>query len=277
MSKLNFVLRAFRGTWETDSAVASTIAFLRKAHFQGIMFWWGYGHWDPNHISDAEMKTRAGRIAQVIPKFKKAGFSTGLNIHTIGFTYSPPDTHDFGFQYQIGNDGGSNRNSACPLSPQFQKYLDRLLTTFALPGLEYLYIDDYFDYMVPGSACYCPLHMAACSKVVGKKFTRESWLRTMRAPGFKLGGLSEAWRRVQTDALLDMGRVMQGALHRHNPNIRLGPMGINSWVCNRGVEATNRLLNLFRGPRHLAPVVRPSSGAYWDFQRWQGHGSISPF
>jgi len=275
MSPLNFVLRAFRGTWESDLAVESTIAFLRKARFQGLMFWWGYGHWDPNHITDVEMKARARRIAQVIPKFKRAGFSTGLNIHTIGFTYSPPDTHEFGFQYQMGNDGAPNRNSACPLCPRFHKYLDRLFTTFALHGLEYVFVDDDFDYMVGGSACHCPLHMAAFSKAVGRKYTRETWLRTIRAPGFKPGALSEAWRSVQTEALLDCGRVMERALHRHDPNIRLGPMGINGWVCNRGVEATNRLLDICRGPRNLPAVVRPSSGAYWDWQRWQAHGACS--
>src|SRR5438876_2644702 len=119
MTTLNFVLRSFQGNWNTDEAVTRTIAFLREAKFQGLMFWWGYGHWQPNHIPEAEMKARAKRIAQVMPRFKKAGFSTGLNIHTIGFTYSPADSRDFGFQYQMGNDGAPNRNSACPLCPRF--------------------------------------------------------------------------------------------------------------------------------------------------------------
>src|SRR5260221_215789 len=124
MSSLNFVLRSFLGNWETDEAVAKTIRYLRKGCFQGIMLWWTDGHWVTNHVRDEEMKRLAARVAKVAPRFRSEGFSVGLNVHTIGFSYSPPDTVDFGFQYQVlpnGLDGRGTRSrrSACPLSPTF--------------------------------------------------------------------------------------------------------------------------------------------------------------
>lgn len=272
---LNFVLRAFRGLWETDAAVRATIAFLRQARFRGIMFWCGYGHCEPNHVTDAEMKARSRRLREVIPVFKRAGFAVGLNLHTVGFTYSPPDPLDFKFQFQMGPDRAPNRNSVCPLCPRFRVYLDRLLSTFALPGLEYLMVDDDFDYMVPGGKCWCPLHLAAFSRAIGKKMTGERWLKIIDAPGFKPDAMSQAWRAVQVEALLGAARVIERAAHRQEPALRLGPMGINGWVCNRGIEATRRLLEIFRGPARIPPVVRPSVGAYWDWQRGCAHGASS--
>src|SRR5689334_2975604 len=100
-SKLNFVLRLFYGGWDTDAALDATIQFLRRTHFAGVMFWDGYGHWEANHQSEQELATRAARLAQVAPRMKSLGFSVGLNVHTVGFTYSPPDHESFGFDYQM--------------------------------------------------------------------------------------------------------------------------------------------------------------------------------
>jgi len=273
---LNFILRAFYGNWDTDASVAATLAFLREAHFRGIMFWDGYGHWEPNHHDEKTLTRRARRLAQVVPRFRRAGFSTGLNIHTIGFTYSPPDARELGFQYQMAADGTQNRQIACPLCPRFREYLDFLAGTFAVEGLDYVMVDDDFNYMV-GEACYCPLHMAAFSKAIGEKMTRDRWLQIARSPDFQPGTLSQTWARAQNEALLSAAQVIEQALHRGQPGIRLGFMGINAGVCDFGLDFTKRLLEICRGPNGLAPLVRPSVSAYWDWQRWPAHGACSHF
>ena len=276
-SGLNFVLRAFYGCWDTDDAVASTIEFLERTGFAGIMFMPGYLLSEPNHLSQDVLETRSERMKHAARQFEERGFSVGLNIHTVGFTYSPPDTQPFGFHYEHGADGKPSDRSVCPLCTTFHRYLDRLLTALTVPGIQYILIDDDFNYMVWNHACYCPLHMAAYSKAVGRNVDRETWVREIQSPEFRPGPESEAWHRVQIDALLDCFKVIEQAVHRVDPSVRLGPMGINSWACDYGPDAMTKLFEIARGRGNTPPVSRPSSGFYWDWQRLPTHGVISHY
>jgi len=265
-SPLNFVLRLNYLYFESPAKVASTIRYLKETRFQGLMLIPGLGG-DLNHLPFAIIQNRAKRLVEVVPEFKAAGLSVGLNLpSTIGFSAPPDDTEDFGFQYQVDVHGKEYRNRACPLSPQFLAYLDRLVEAYAVDGLDYLMTDDEFNYMIGPAFCFCPLHM--------KRFgmSREEWVSRIPSPG----QLAERWADVQADAFLEAARVVERAAHRRNPGLRLGFMGVNGYVCDFGSEFFRQMIEIMGGPQKVPPVVRPSAGFYYDFNRFGAHGPLCP-
>jgi hypothetical protein len=168
---------------------------------------------------------------------------------TIGHGWTPDEPAPY---QQIIRLDGTPAYQMCPLDPAFQEYIRHAFRYLAALRPAFMMIDDDFRLVGGRNGCYCPLHLAGISRRLGREFTRESLLDTLR----KDPAAARAYDALLLDSLLQLAGVIRDAIDETDPAI---PGSLCTCLGdNRHAEPIARRL-AGKGQR---PVVRINNGRY---------------
>ena len=110
---------------------------------------------------------------------------------------------------------GSPAYQMCPLDSAFQDYLRAAFRHLAALKPAFFMIDDDFRLLTGRNGCYCPLHLAEIGRRLGRPFTRESLLATLRADP----ACARAYDDLLLDSLMRIAGLMRDAIDATDPAI----------------------------------------------------------
>lgn len=266
MMAMQFVLRLLYGTFEMPAERAWTLERARLMRADRVMLFSARGHNEPAHLDHAEVLRRAAVMREAAVEFRAAGIGVGVNnLATIGMNFSPPRKHRFPFQNLVDADGATYPETFCPLDGDFRQYLDFLYTAWCTVQPDEVWIDDDFRYKTMAAQCFCPLHLAGFAEFTGREWTREEVVAAIASDGPVPNEMALHWADCQQQGLFSAARAIADAVHRVDPDIRIGFMGITNSVPFYGSVYLHDLCALLN-PRQ-APLLRPEYGSYNDESR----------
>ena len=131
-----------------------------------------------------------------------------------------------GNQVLVGHDGTSGKASPCPLSESWRDYIAAVWQIYAGTGPRVIWIEDdirTFNHDPVRFGCFCPRHLRAFAKLVGRPVTRPKLVDAMLRPG-----KPHPWRAqyldMQARIMIDTVQHIAKAVHEMDPNACLGLM-----------------------------------------------------
>jgi len=133
------------------------------------------------------------------------------------------------FTLMIREDGTDNGITACPLCPQWQKYICEVFAYLAREVKPVaIWIEDDWRLHNHGpkggwGGCFCDLHLERFAEKVGRKVTREELMEKILAEG-EPDPWREKWIDVCRDSLIEPAEKLRKAVKQANPSTRLALM-----------------------------------------------------
>jgi hypothetical protein len=131
---------------------------------------------------------------------------------TIGHGWIPDEPASY--QKIIRPDGGI-AYQMCPLDPLFQNYIRDAFRHLAALKPAFFMLDDDFRLLHGRDGCYCPLHLAEIGRRVGRTFTRETLLDTLRTDST----VAHEYDKLLLDSLMRIVGIMREAIDGTDPAI----------------------------------------------------------
>ena len=270
-----FVRRIGYQELATPASLKRAIALSRKMQCDRVMLFNSRGHIEPAHLDRDEIRRRAEVLRVAVTAFRKAGFGVGINnLATIGMNLSPSRKHPLPFQHLVDFDGQVFPETFCPLDREFQDYLDFLFGTWASLGADEVWTDDDFRYKDKAGQCFCALHLAAFSKLTGRKWRREELVEALTSPGPEPNELARSWAGLQEQALFEAARAIARGVRRISPEMPIGFMCITTSVQIYGSDYLGKLHTILNPAQQ--PLIRPEYLAYSDEDRtgWNAYTAL---
>lgn len=134
------------------------------------------------------------------------------------------------FNLMVGETGAVARITACPLCPNWQKYICDQFASFAkrIDPVAIWIEDDWrlhnHEPEMAYGGCFCPLHLQRFEAMVGERgLTREAVLEAILKPG-QPHPWREKWIELWGQSLVEPAQRMRETVAAANPNTRLGLM-----------------------------------------------------
>lgn len=129
------------------------------------------------------------------------------------------------FQYITGIDGSVSNTTPCPLDSAFQNTFSDYIQTvvrIARPSI-IQFEDDYeLSWQPPVSfGCFCPLHLNAFSKIVGKNYTREELMAIFKTVTPESIKLRTAWAILSKESLVQLAKSVRNKIDTVAPETRI--------------------------------------------------------
>lgn len=235
--------------WLNDIPVYSLIMF--NANFNT----------DPAILSLGQHEKRAERLAKIVPEIYHRNIIPAINVlTTIGHGNKKALIREmFGFQPIVGADGLEVNGAVCPLDERFLEYVGRMYGFYARTGVEHIWTDDDIRIANHGQAyryCFCPLHLKKLSEITGHQWTIEELFPVLSET--ENSEIYKIWNGINIDAMLNIFKKIEKAIHDINPGIRIGLM-TNGCSSGRNID---KELQILKGSEAL-PLLRPGGG-YWS-------------
>ena len=131
---------------------------------------------------------------------------------TIGHGWIPDEPAPY---QKIIRPDGSPAYQMCPLDAGFQNYIRDAFQRLAALKPAFFMIDDDFRLLCGRNGCYCPLHLAAIGRRLGRTFTRETLLNTLRSDA----SAAVEYDSLLLDSLLRLAGVIRDAIDVVDPAI----------------------------------------------------------
>lgn len=163
-------------------------------------------------------------FAQLAPKYRAKGIEPYFWLgHSLGHGGELSTKAKVPFQTMVGADGDEAPGCFCPLDEGLKNYLVDVVSALAKADIPLILLDDDFrvNYHMPGVdiGCFCPKHVDRFNRENGTHYTRQELADLVyegkddiRAKFLKMAG----------DSLLELAAAMEQAVHKLNPNTRLG-------------------------------------------------------
>ncbi len=180
------------------------------------------------------------------------------------------------FQQLTGPEGLETQGCSCPLDEEFLSYMEQVFETVAKSGAPLILLDDDFrlNYHMPGVpvGCFCPLHIASFNQKLGKSMTREEIVAQVFSG--QPSELRSLWFDHAAESMLELARHIERAVHRVNPEARLGIATAMTHWSNEGYEIADLLKALCGSTR---PFLRTYGSPYRYFGQISHIGRITEF
>jgi hypothetical protein len=259
-------LRVGFGRCADEARLDELLAFVKqyKDVIDEIAFIPGFTH-PPAPQTDIE--SRAAVLAGVIPRFKKLGFSTGINhIATIGhLDENLENSLREPWQHLVDFDGTVSASCYCTADPRMRDYVRACLAALAKSGPDFIWIDDDVRLEAHGRirfACFCDHCMEAFSKQTGKSWDRAALVTAMRSgPRGQRLALRREWLAHNRAYIKELLTNVREAVDGVDPNIILGLMTGETAYSGYGSADFAPVL---AGPRNRPVKWRPGGGFYVD-------------
>ena len=168
---------------------------------------------------------------------------------TIGHGWQPDEPAPF---QKIIRPDGAEAYQMCPLDSAFQSYIRDAFRHLAALRPGFVMIDDDFRLLTGRNGCFCPLHLAAIGGRLGRTFTRESLLDTLRQDP----AAARAYDALLLDSLMQLADVIRDAIDATDPTI---PGSF--CACYGDIRHAGPLARRLAGAGH-DPVVRINNARY---------------
>jgi hypothetical protein len=168
---------------------------------------------------------------------------------TIGHGWTPDEPAPY---QKIILPDGTPAYQMCPLDPAFQEYIRNAFRHLTALKPAFFMIDDDFRLLLGRNGCYCPRHLASIERRLGRAFTRESLLDTLR----KEPAAARTYDALLLDSLMQLAGVIRDAIDETNPAIP------GSFCTTYGdIRHASPLARRLAGAGHL-PVIRINNARY---------------
>lgn len=217
----------------------------------------------PRCVSPEDVKARVVKeLPEEIAFYTDNGFEVGLWTNSFGHGGSLDDPSFYhGYQNIVPMNGQISTDSFCPLDEGFQDVFARWISALAGTGAKLIMLDDDYRLGYRGSGelgCFCPLHLAKISELLGENVTREALVEKAFDGG--PNRYRDAWLKVCGDSMLDFAKMLRCAVDAVDPSVRLGHCAVlDTWDMD-GVDSI-QLSKAFAG--NTKPFLRLIGAAYW--------------
>ena len=268
-NQVNYILRMYLPRWNYGRIIEDIIRFCGETGTEHVMLFTDAQHMTWNQLTLEEAKSEAANIARAVDDLGRHGIKVGLNT-SYNMPMSRFDHRQHNPQYKhwlTYADGTCPHTVPCLLDPALKDYMKKYYGILASVGAEYLYIDDDHRYVKSGMAntygCMCELHLSEFSRLTGREWTREELHHAV----YHDVEVRKKWLLFLRKGLEDIAKVIENAVHRIAPEMRVGVMV----PCLHSLAAYDYELpvmaKLFQpSGKHL---LRPCIGPYQDSDRTQ--------
>ncbi len=219
-------------------------------------------------LPEKVMMERAKRLNEVIPLFKRAGLTTGINhLATLGhLPENLPNSLSEPWQRMVNLDGVVGDGVYCSADPMMQQYISRVYASLARTKPDFIWIDD--DVRLEGHgvgmamSCFCERCLADFSSQ-----TNKTWTRKGLQDAFTGGGRAERlalrkkWLEHNRRYLDDLFRLIRTAVDTVDTGLVLGYMTCDFTYSGMDFE---RWFQTLAGKQGNEVKNRPGGGFYSD-------------
>jgi len=268
-NKATYMLRYVLPPWNSGKRTEELVRYCKETGIDEVMFFTMGSNFMELESSE-ESKAYAEVLRPAMEMLRNEGIETSINVTcTIGHGDLGRDLRrKFPFQFQVGEDGKESKACACPLDKAWKEYVAELYRIYSSLRPKIIWVDDDFRLHNHGSiswGCFCPLHLEAFSKRIGRSLGREDVVRAVLAPSSKPSEERKAWLGLMGDTMIDAAATIERAVHRASSETRLGLMTSSPEVhCVEG-RRWHELLRALSGP--YDPIVRPTLGNYSEVDK----------
>ncbi|PIZ14738.1 hypothetical protein COY52_11180 [Candidatus Desantisbacteria bacterium CG_4_10_14_0_8_um_filter_48_22] len=266
MKKSKVALRVGVPLWMDEGNCAELLKLLRK--YRGtvdeLAFFTGFTHPPVPAKTAAE---RARVLKKVMPRFRKLGFSTGVNyLATLGhLDENLENSLDEPWQRMTDINGTVAKGSFCPADENFREYVAQTYIMYAKTKPDFIWVDD--DLRMEGHApvrfaCFCEKCLELFSKETGTAWTREKLDKAFNSGSMeeKLG-LRKKWLEHNRKAIDGILALIRKAVDSVDPSIKLGLMTADIYYSGREFRGWAETLS---GKNSVEIKWRPGGGFYTD-------------
>lgn len=255
--------------WNYDFVMSEIIRFCEETGTRHVMLFTDAQHMVWNQLTIEEAKEETATIVRAIDDLAKHGIKVGINS---SYNQIPSNFDNSGHTPQYKHwvtyaDGICEKRTPCLLDPALKDYLTEFYGILANTKAEYIYIDDDHRYVFNGIrntwGCMCDLHLSKFSELTGQIWTRESLQNAL----FSDQKIRCQWSQFLGSALNDLTEVIEKAVHRVNPEMRIGIM-VPCLHCSTNFDYDlKKTAQLFQPDGNY--LLRPCIGPYSDRDRQQ--------
>lgn len=168
---------------------------------------------------------------------------------TIGHGWAPDEPSKY---QKIIRPDGSPAYQMCPLDPAFQDYIRDAFLHLATLRPAFIMIDDDFRLLTGRNGCFCPLHLSAIGRRLGREFTREALIGVLR----KDTGAAHEYDALLLDSLMRLAGMIRDAIDATDPSL---PGSF--CACYGDIRHAGPLARRLAGARN-PPIVRINNARY---------------
>ena len=266
-NQVNYILRTYLPTWNYEERIEEIIKFCHETDTRHVMLFTDAQHivWNQLTLDKAVHEAQTMKKAQI--RLAREGVRVGINS-----SYNQPmcrqdHRRELDYDYWATfQDGSCNFNLPCLLDPKLDIYLERFYTILAQVGADYIYVDDDHRYILQANngtwGCFCDLHLGKFSQTTNTQWSREALSEALcNEPEIR-----RQWIEFLGERLVQIGCVIEHAIHSVNPDIKVGMMVPCVHALTTMGHNLKNVLSAFH-PGQGKPLVRPCIGGYNDWNR----------
>lgn len=203
--------------------------------FKNVILFFNGEEYCVGHITKEQLLPWLKVIKKAKEEFAKVGITTSLNPwfelgHIDRGRTLQEGQH---FQTMVDRNGRQCALSACPLDPEWKKYyLDLMAYYVKETEPEVLWIEDDFRLHnhepLDWGGCWCPIHMEAYSKKLGKKVTREEFVKALEKE--EQTPERKAWLDVSWECMDSLAKEIQERVISLGIKTKVGLMSSTPWM-----------------------------------------------
>lgn len=203
--------------------------FCEKSGVDDVQFFINMEEVNDGHLTMEETKPWLDMIASFIPRLRARGISVSLNpwittLHTDRGRKLKPGQN---FTTMVDYKGNQAQAVACPLCPDFQKYIRKMYSAYAALGFDVIWVEDDFRLHnhapLEWGGCFCSLHMKEFERRAGRKLSREDFVKNISRPGTPHPDRA-VWLDTMRDTMNGFAALLGDAVHAVAPDTRVALM-----------------------------------------------------
>ena len=263
---MKHILRYYIPLDKARERLNDVVSYCKKTGCREVLLFTTSYRTMPSFIPLREVENYSSRMIEWAEILRSEGIEVSVNVlQTLGHICFPKElSQEFPFQRQVTFEGKESHSSACPLDKNLQEYLLRAYKYYARVKPRILFVDDDFRFITGGGmGCFCPLHLTALEKHLGRKVTLEELRSFIFSPSFHPDPVRKAFHQVLNESLVNLARLLGEAVREVSPKTRVGLMSSivphSLWGCD-----IDKVIHAFAGD--LQPLYRPQMPMYEEIE-----------
>ncbi len=206
------------------------VEFCRQAKIDDVMFFINGEQLNQGHLTLEETKPWLDVIARGKRLLDDISVTTSINPWPTLLHDDKGRTFRNGvkFRWMVDAYGHSSRSVACPMCPDWRKYITEMYAYYASVKPYILWVEDDFRHFNHGAelvwgGCFCDAHMEEFSRRAGKKLTRQEFIEGILKKG-EPHPYRRIWLETARDEMIENARLIGEAVHKVSPETKIGLM-----------------------------------------------------